>query len=372
MFRSTRLRSTPPPWSVLVVITAVLGSGWMISACATASTTTTSAVLPRPSAGCSPSHQNAPVSGSVISTGPSGGSNWTEYTVSFSADGDTGSYLEELPPVTERPRPLPVVFDLHGYLEPDTLQDTVSGLSTFGKAHGFVTVTPQIDGEKVPHWNASPDSADVAYLGSLFSHVENTVCVDEARVFLTGYSNGAWMASRLACAYSARIAAVAPVAGLQDYPDCGPARPVPVVTFHGTADPFVAFNGGSGANAATLPPIEGSGGNAEQTQPAGSAMTGFIGPLPQPIPAQVAGWARRNGCGRSPNRRNIGADVTLLSYPCLSDASVNFYEVSGGGHTWPGSPTLVSAETLVGRTTMTISATQIIWQFFQNHPLPAH
>lgn len=340
----------------------------MISACASASTTTASTVSPRSSAGCSPSLQNKSVSGSGLSAGP----DWTEHTVSFSADGEAGSYLEEVPPGTERPRPVPMVFDLHGYLEPDTLQDAVTGLSAYGKAHGFVTVTPQIDGETVPHWNASPQSADLGYLGSLLTHVENTVCVDEARVFVTGYSNGAWMASRLACADSARIAAVAPVAGLQDYPDCRPVRPVPVVAFHGTTDPFVAFDGGSGPNAATLPAIDEGGGNAEQQQSGGSATSGFIGPLPQPISAQVAGWARRNGCGSAPRLQKIGSDVTLLSYSCPSDASVDFYKVSGGGHTWPGSPTLVSAKALVGRTTMTISATQIIWQFFQNHPLPAH
>ena len=39
----------------------------------------------------------------------------------------------------------------------------------------------------------------------------------------------------------------------------GPACPVPVVTLHGTADPFVDYNGGLGPSALALPAPDGSG-----------------------------------------------------------------------------------------------------------------
>jgi len=69
---------------------------------------------------------------------------------------------------------------------------------------------------------------------------------DERRVFVTGYSNGAFLASKLACVDADRIAAIAPVSGLRDPADCAPKRPVPAVTFHGTGDEWVAFTGGLG------------------------------------------------------------------------------------------------------------------------------
>lgn len=43
------------------------------------------------------------------------------------------------------------------------------------------------------------------------------------------------------------------------------------------------------------------------------------------------------------------------------------YTVEGGGHTWPGGKSL--PEWMVGRTTRDISATQVMWAFFLQHPL---
>ena len=48
-------------------------------------------------------------------------------------------------------------------------------------------------------------------------------------------------------------------------------------------------------------------------------------------------------------------------------ASVVLYTVHGGGHTWPGGMQL--PEWFVGRTTRTISATELMWAFFSKHPL---
>ena len=350
---------------VIIALSVVTG----ILTISRSSALATQAVSPRPSPACSTQSKVSSVgAGSVADN--SGSQRPTQRSVSFSADGDSGSYLEETP-ATARGNPVPVVIDLHGYLESDSLQDVVSGLGAFGVVHGFITITPQVNGEKVPHWDVGARSNDVRFLGDLLSHVEDTLCVDEARIFVTGYSNGAWMTSRLACAYANRLAAVAPVAGLQDYRDCHPSRPVPVVAFHGTDDPFVAWTGGSGPKATTLPSPNGSGGNALSQQKGVNPRTRFIGPLRASIPQQVNGWASRNGCAHTPNPRSIGTDVTLLTYECATDASVDFYEIMGGGHSWPGSPTLAipASAAVIGRTTMTISATQIMWQFFRDHPL---
>ena len=55
-----------------------------------------------------------------------------------------------------------------------------------------------------------------------------------------------------------RYAAVAPVAGIQNPAGCHPSRPVPVVAFHGTADPFVSYTGAIGPAALKLQAPDGS------------------------------------------------------------------------------------------------------------------
>jgi polyhydroxybutyrate depolymerase len=178
---------------------------------------------------------------------------------------------------------------------------------------------------------------------------------------------GAFTSSAVACELSSRVAAVAPVAGLQAFSWCRPKRPVPVVAFQGTTDPFVSYTGGPGPAALKLPAPDGSNKTVGQELKAHPHAAG--NPLPQSIPTQVATWAKRNGCGATPTKTQIASDVTRVTYPCAADSSVQFYVIKGGGHTWPGAPPGVFPAATVGRTTTSISANQVIWNFFQAHPL---
>jgi polyhydroxybutyrate depolymerase len=294
-----------------------------------------------------------------------------ERTISYDAAGEDGLYIEDIPPVQREHRPLPLVLDLHGYLETASLQNDISGLGAFGDAHGFITVTPQVN-FSVQHWGVAPSSPDITYLKNLVKHVEHNACVDQHRVFFAGYSNGAWMTSVMACDLSSQVAAVATVAGLQDYSWCRPSRPVPVVAFHGTTDPFVAYQGGSGRAALSLPAITNSGTETGKTvgqELTTDSHTAILGPLPQAIPTQVAGWAHRNGCHSVAIDHHVADDVTLLSYHCSADGSVDFYRITGGGHAWPGSEVSASLASVIGHTTFSISADKIMWAFFEAHPL---
>ncbi|WP_019927591.1 PHB depolymerase family esterase [Nocardia sp. BMG111209] len=289
---------------------------------------------------------------------PAGGSS----TAQFASGGQTGHYLLDVPAAADGP--LPLVLDLHGYLEPAEIEHGSSGLGDFGIAHGFVTVTPQLDEPGLPRWAFAPGEPDVDYLSDLLTHVEATACVDQRRVYAAGLSMGAFTSSALACRLSDRIAAVAPVAGLQDFDWCRPTRPVPVVAFHGTADPIIAYTGGVGPNARYLPAPDGSGSVVQQ-----DGGPSVQGPGLQSIPDNAAAWARRNGCGATPAQTHVTPDVDLTTYPCPENGAVQLYSVIGGGHTWPGSAYAFPAA-LTGTTTTSISADQIIWDFFRAHPLP--
>lgn len=313
----------------------------------TSTATPAAAVAAQPSSGCS-----APVK---VSAG--------EVKVNTTSSGVARWYFRHLPPSYTGATPMPVVIDLHGYVEGATIHKAMSVLGPFGDTHGFATMTPQGSGAKVARWDTALGSADVKYIGDLLDEVEKTLCVDQRRVFVTGLSNGAFMTSAVACKYSRRIAAAAPVAGIRDIEGCTFARPVPVIAFHGTADGFVAYTGGLGAKALDLPAPDGSGKTLGQSGLDKSVTTG------PSIPQITADWAKRNGCGTKPSEAKATSDVTRISFPCPAGAEVVLERVTGGGHSWPGSVFSQAVAGTVGKTTMTISADTVMWQFFEAHPL---
>ena len=168
------------------------------------------------------------------------------------------------------------------------------------------------------------------------------------------------MASVMACQLPDRIAAIAPVAGLRDPQGCRIDDPVPVIAFHGTADTFVSYDGGLGASVANLPTDDGG--------TIGTAVVGGGGPTVEEI---AAAWAARDGCAADPPLvEAVSVEVDRLHYQwCPSNGQVDLYRINGGGHAWPGSTFSQSIEPIIGHTTMTVDATDLIWQFFDAHPL---
>ncbi len=285
-------------------------------------------------------------------------------TTAFDSEGLAGTYIQHVPSGYVD-RPLPLVLDLHGYSETAALQADVSHWDDFGDRHGLIAVTPEIT-RVVELWDTALGSKDLAWMAALIRTVEAKQCVDRNRVFADGYSDGAFMVSAMACQLSAQVAAVAPVAGIQAVKGCKPSRPVPVVAFHGTSDPFVSYGGGLGPAALALPAPNGHGTLGSS---GAAGVRAAPGPPGSSIPDQAAAWARRNKCGRPPMSRTVAAGVTLFRYPCAADATVELYRIKGGGHAWPGSPFTRSIANLVGFTTFAISADDVIWAFFEAHPL---
>lgn len=282
-------------------------------------------------------------------------------SATFAADGKKGTYLISLPSSATAGTPTPVVFNLHGLGENTSVHESISEFGAFGKAHGFLVINPALDEPGTPRWDFNEGSADLAWIGDLITKVEQTFCVDERRVFFAGLSMGAFTTSSVACVFADRVAAVAPVAGVQAPQWCKPARPVPVIAFHGTKDPYVDFNGGGLSKTALLPGVDKDG-----------TVTGthekLVQPEAKPVPQVVAAWAARNGC-TTPTEKSVAADVKLTTYACPPGADVELYAVQGGGHTWPGGPQGLMPENLVGKSTNSISANELMWAFFQAHPL---
>jgi polyhydroxybutyrate depolymerase len=308
-------------------------------------------VAPLPSSGCGAEGTPVGVGGAVA-----------EEKVTVATGEGERWYLRHLPPAHDGTTPVPLVVDLHSYTEGADVHAVHSGLGPYGDGAGFATVTPQGTGV-VALWRPYPGSPDVAFVDQLLDHVDATLCVDRARVYVAGLSNGAMLASVLACELPDRIAAVAAVAGVTRVEGCDPARPVPVVAFHGTEDPFLDYDGGYGAAVAALPAPDGEGtlGDVGAGEPAT--------PSP-PVLEVLAAWAGRNGCdGAAPGEEPVAEDVTHLAFDCPAGAEVELYRVEGGGSTWPGAEMLRHATDVVGVTTYSISANDLLWDFFARHAL---
>jgi len=308
--------------------------------------------------------------GAEVAAEPSAGCDATpvvtpgEEEVTTTSGGDERWYLRQVPPAYDGTDPLPVVFDFHGYSEGARIHATHSELGPYGDEQGFVTITPQGQGD-IARWDTELGSTDLVFAGDLFDQVGETLCVDENRFYVTGLSNGAFMTSAIACVYADRIAAVAPVAGISAIDGCDPSEAVPVVAFHGTGDDFVAYAGGLGEAALDLPAPDGSGQTLRDIGVADSAEA--QGPS---VPEITAAWAERNDCDPDPTETIVADDVTLIEYECPG-APVQLYRVTDGGHTWPGSAFSAGIEAVVGPTTMSISANEVMWEFFVAHPRQA-
>ena len=153
------------------------------------------------------------------------------------------------------------------------------------------------------------------------------------------------------------------------------AGPVPVVTFHGTQDSYVPYDGSPSRSAAQLPAPDGSHrtlANVKNENVPGAAITRSVLNGGSAVPDTLASWAARERCrAGAPAQSRIGPDVTLLRYDCPAGSAVELYRVAGGGHAWPGSPGSAALAAAVGRTTFTINADSLMWAFFRAHPLPA-
>lgn len=151
------------------------------------------------------------------------------------------------------------------------------------------------------------------------------------------------MSYRLACDASDLFAAIAPVAGTQNYVRCEPSNPVSVIQFHGTDDTHLPYGGGSGDDS-------------------------IAGVLFKSVEESMDFWVNFNLCYITPTIETFD-DIQHETYSgCANQIEVELYTILGGKHAWPGSdgPAWPGGD----EPTQTISATEIMWKFFVNHPKP--
>lgn len=261
--------------------------------------------------------------------------------------GRTRDYVLHVPASYDRGTPAPLVISLHGAALWGAAQEEISQWNAVADREGFIVVYPSAAGGNGPRiWRAGPEpglAADVTFISDLIDKLSAGYNIDPARVYANGISNGGSMAFVLSCTLPDRIAAVGMVAAahLVPFSWCADTRPVPMIAFHGTADPVVPYTGGKTWVAQ--------------------------GAFPH-VPTWTANWARRNRCAPDPVDAAVAPNVTRRRYTGCA-AAVELYTIRGGGHDWPGGRPL--PEWLCGPVSHGIDASSQMWAFFREQRLSA-
>jgi polyhydroxybutyrate depolymerase len=174
---------------------------------------------------------------------------------------------------------------------------------------------------------------DVGFVAQLLDTLSAELCLDADRLYATGMSNGAGMATTLGCALDGRLAAIAPVSGVNLTGKCPGSQPVSVLAVHGDADD-TALYGGNG-------------------------LLGYQFGNPS-VPERMVLWAERDGCDPTPKTKHPHKGLTVERWRgCAAGIDVELWTIAGWGHEWPRAKS--------ARDPGRIDATRVMLDFFDTH-----
>ena len=143
------------------------------------------------------------------------------------------------------------MLNFHGLGGNGAGQAEYSEYEKLAESEGFAVVHPsglvvrELGG--IRNWEetdgSSPARNDVQFASDLIDRIATQTCIDQSRVYATGFSNGGFFSAYLVCELADRIAAAVSVGGISHPDDCEPSRPVAIAAIHGTTDDIVPFDG---------------------------------------------------------------------------------------------------------------------------------
>ncbi|MBU0636500.1 hypothetical protein KKE06_05735, partial [Candidatus Micrarchaeota archaeon] len=265
-----------------------------------------------------------------------------DYDFSLLHYGLKRTYLVHVPPSYNGDSLTPVVLVLHGGggngegMKKFTLMDTTAD------QEGFIVVYPEGTGKNflgktLGSWNGErccPSAMeenvdDVGFISKLIDRLQTDFNIDYNRVFVTGHSNGAIMAYRLACELSDKIAAIAPIGAQGVFESCPLERPVPTIHFHGTEDPCTGY-AESGL----------CGGCFAKYFCKVFGILCFKEPFKWEcgsVPNFFDDWRKLNGVSDASRITFENNNATCITYgPNTEGTEVSLCAIEGMGHQWPG------------------------------------
>jgi polyhydroxybutyrate depolymerase len=181
-------------------------------------------------------------------------------------------------------------------------------------------------------WHDDQRVDDFTFAHNLVAELKTTMCIDPARVYAAGHSNGGVFAASLVCRAPQEFAAVAVVAGVP-LSQCPDGVQPDMIEILGTADDITLYEG-----RLRRPGAEES----------------------------ITSWASNAGCPHPPVVEPVRDGVEALRFGGCSVADVELLSVIDGAHPWPGGLVAMNraGNSEAGRT---FPATQTILDFFDDH-----
>ena len=277
-----------------------------------------------------------------------------EITRKLTHDGLERSYILYVPASVNWSQPVPLVFVFHGGTGNAENAIRMSGFNKVADQNGFLVAYPngtsRVSSDILLTWNGGDCCGyaqqkkvdDVGFVRAIVTDLQSLANIDSKRIFASGMSNGGILSQRLACETADIFAAVAPVSGTLNFPQCNPSQPISVIEFHGTGDQHIPYEGGYG--------------------PKSLVNVNFAS-----VQASVGFWTSFDKCNSQPQTDSTNDIQHEVWAGCTASTSVELYAIINGGHAWPGS---AAGRTDADPPTQSISASQLIWKFFAAHPKP--
>ena len=272
-------------------------------------------------------------------------------------NGRIRSYWLHIPRNYEAKNPTPMLIALHAGGSCASRMMLITNLTAQAEKYNFIIVYPNGITRCNPFWRMwnggyccgfayERNVDDVGYIRTLIQHLQLRYNIDTNRIYITGHSNGAILAYRLAAELSEIIAAVAPVAGtiggtasenssLYVIPD--PEQPVSVIAFHGRLDDNVPYEGG----------------RSNKSWGTGVDLS---------VNESINFWVLHDNCTPIPKTiTSPSGNIIIHQYTNgYNGTEVILYTIVNGGHGWPGSA-------IGDRPTHEISASSLMCEFFMLH-----
>ncbi|WP_405484469.1 alpha/beta hydrolase family esterase [Nocardia sp. NBC_00511] len=194
---------------------------------------------------------------------------------------------------------------------------------------------------------------DVAFLRAVIEWCEQQYGTDPERTVVAGISNGAFMSHRLALEAADRVAVIGAVAGgmARALAEVRPTHAVSALLIHGDGDITAPITGGHSRHRGPNGEIRGHVMGLDDTARRWREVDDCAGELETVTTAETSRVTARDGVG--------GTAVTA-------------WTVSGGGHTWPGTPMPEEWASRPGTgVTMEFDAAEEIWRFAEPLLCPA-
>ncbi|MBM7783382.1 alpha/beta hydrolase family esterase [Tenggerimyces flavus] len=162
---------------------------------------------------------------------------------SITVNGVKRTYLIAIPASVKPSTPVPVIMGLHGGSDTAQNANRYMGLTNSYPALYVYPQAPYWPEAGGVGWNVDPAGVDFPYFDALVAELKAKHCVDPARFFAAGKSNGGFMVNSLACYRPGMFRAIAPVAG--GGPQTSSCRQgIAAMIVHGSADQVVKIEAG--------------------------------------------------------------------------------------------------------------------------------